>query len=212
MTGNLMPCPHCGFNDLVMNQWSTDDGEIDAVECRNCESAAPLEVWNKRLTNLTNRAEFSLNYRSITVFFHCDGAKWIIRELKGHLLRTGLKVEIAQDVADSGQLFELIGGMRRAIDIMYEKSDEPQVGEIWECSNVNGDWTRCHIVSHINVIGMPIEGDFDYLVYIPGVLNNPMFGCIWAAQRDTMRRVGETDEGEKGTQSFEDLMKGLKPH
>jgi len=45
---DLLPCPHCGSTDLVPNKWSLDSGEVDAIECGDCDSGATLEVWNQR--------------------------------------------------------------------------------------------------------------------------------------------------------------------
>ena len=41
----LHPCPFCGGTNLVINLWSTDHGEIDAIECNDCLGAAPKSVW-----------------------------------------------------------------------------------------------------------------------------------------------------------------------
>lgn len=42
---DLKPCRFCGSTDLLMNLWSTEEGEVDAVECSNCLAGAPLDVW-----------------------------------------------------------------------------------------------------------------------------------------------------------------------
>ena len=43
------PCPFCGSDDLAENDWCLDDGEVDAIECRNCLAGAIKEVWNERV-------------------------------------------------------------------------------------------------------------------------------------------------------------------
>ena len=44
---NLNPCRYCGSTDLLTNLWSTDDGEIDAIECKDCMAGAPLNIWQE---------------------------------------------------------------------------------------------------------------------------------------------------------------------
>ena len=44
----LAHCPFCGSNNLTINLWSMDDGEIDAAECNDCCAGAPLSAWNMR--------------------------------------------------------------------------------------------------------------------------------------------------------------------
>lgn len=45
---DFKPCPFCGSTNLTINQWSIDDGEIDAVECLDCYGSAPANTWNQR--------------------------------------------------------------------------------------------------------------------------------------------------------------------
>lgn len=45
---DLLPCPHCGSENLTRNQWSLNAGEEDAIECSNCGAGAPCRVWNHR--------------------------------------------------------------------------------------------------------------------------------------------------------------------
>ena len=42
------PCPFCGSHELRTAFWADDDGEYDAIECCNCNGAAPAEWWNQR--------------------------------------------------------------------------------------------------------------------------------------------------------------------
>jgi hypothetical protein len=42
------PLPHCGSHDLSENLWSLDAGEVDAIECNQCFSGAPVEAWERR--------------------------------------------------------------------------------------------------------------------------------------------------------------------
>lgn len=41
-------CPFCGGDSLLANDWATDEGEVPAFECTQCEAAAPARVWNRR--------------------------------------------------------------------------------------------------------------------------------------------------------------------
>lgn len=42
------PCPFCGGDDLTTTEWWDDDGEFEAVACKNCKAEAPATVWNDR--------------------------------------------------------------------------------------------------------------------------------------------------------------------
>lgn len=43
-----LPCPFCGGTSLTTDTWCFDDGEVDAITCRRCESAALHTAWNQR--------------------------------------------------------------------------------------------------------------------------------------------------------------------
>lgn len=42
------PCPFCGGDDLTTTEWWDDDGEFEAVACKNCKAEAPASTWNTR--------------------------------------------------------------------------------------------------------------------------------------------------------------------
>mgnify|MGYP006273694767 CR=1 FL=1 len=48
MNQTFCPCPFCGGTELDINQWSLDEGEVDAVECRQCYAGAPVAAWQRR--------------------------------------------------------------------------------------------------------------------------------------------------------------------
>lgn len=59
VTHKAMPCPFCGSENIVGNEWTVDDDHakqfdadefstVWAFECSDCLGAAPLVSWNKR--------------------------------------------------------------------------------------------------------------------------------------------------------------------
>ena len=44
---HYMPCRYCGLDNLSLNEWSLDGGEVEAVECNNCLSGAIKTTWNE---------------------------------------------------------------------------------------------------------------------------------------------------------------------
>lgn len=43
--GNEFVCPFCDGVEFDDNLWCMDEGEIDALECRDCLAGAPKHVW-----------------------------------------------------------------------------------------------------------------------------------------------------------------------
>ena len=45
---HALPCPFCGWRELRLVDWASDDGEYQAVECKKCLGTAPATQWNNR--------------------------------------------------------------------------------------------------------------------------------------------------------------------